>query len=83
MKQDKLQFEIPAGVQKWSTICMAIGLLAAIGGWVVDHTDHHQYWWANILINGFFYFAVALGALFFYTLQYATEAAVCTVKKNI
>jgi hypothetical protein len=83
MKQDKLQFEIPSGVQKWSTIFMGIGLVAAIGGWIVDHTEHHQYWWANLLINGFFYFAVALGALFFYALQYATEAAWSAQLKRI
>ncbi len=34
---------------------------------------HHQRWWSNLLVNGFFFFAIALGALFFYALQYAAE----------
>ena len=83
MTHDKLQFEIPSGVKKWSSIFMGIGLIALIGGYVVDHTEHHQYWWANILINSFFYFAVALGAMFFYALQYATEAAWSATLKRI
>lgn len=83
MTHDKLQFEVPGGVKKWSSIFMGIGLIALIGGYMVDHTEHHQYWWANILINGFFYFAVALGAMFFYALQYATEAAWSAMIKRV
>lgn len=54
-------------------VLMAIGVIALIGGFITDHSDHHQRWWANLLINGFFFFAIALGALFFYALQYAAE----------
>lgn len=31
--------------------------------------------WSNILINSFFFTAIALGAIFFYALQYAAEVA--------
>lgn len=30
--------------------------------------------WSNLLINGFFFFGIALGALFYLALQYATES---------
>ena len=83
MTQDKLQFQIPSGVNKWTTIGMGIGLVALIAGWFVDHTEHHQYWWANLLINGFFFFAISLGAMFFYALQYATEAAWSAMVKRV
>lgn len=56
-------------------IFMVIGVITAIGGWVFDKTDHHQYWWANLLICSFFFFAISLGALFFYAVQYAAEVA--------
>ncbi len=62
---------------------MAIGAVSMILGWMFDKTDHHQYWWANLLINGFFFFAVALGALFFYALQYAAEVAWSAQLKRI
>ena len=38
-------------------------------------SDHHQRWWANLLINGFFWFSISLAALFFYALNYAVEAS--------
>jgi hypothetical protein len=30
--------------------------------------------WSNLLVNGFFFFGIALGALFYLALQYATES---------
>jgi hypothetical protein len=76
MAQDnKLRFEVPAKVKRSATILMVVGLLVMATGWAFDQTPHHQYWWANLLINSFFWFAVALGALFFYCVQYAAEVA--------
>ncbi|MCC6599574.1 MAG: quinol:cytochrome C oxidoreductase [Crocinitomicaceae bacterium] len=62
---------------------MVVGVAAAALGWFSDKTEHHQYWWANLLINGFFFFAIALGALFFYALQYAAEVAWSAQLKRI
>ena len=76
-------FEIPAKTKTWSTIFMVIGALAAVGGWFFDKTDHHQYWWANLLICGFFFFAISLGAMFFYAMQYAAEVAWTAQLKRI
>lgn len=72
---NKLQFEFPAKVKKWTFVLMGLGVLSSIGGWVVDHSDHHQYWWAVLLVCAFMFFAIALGAMFFYALQYAAEVA--------
>ncbi len=80
---NKLQFELPANVKKWSMILMGVGILATVLGWFADKTDHHTYWWGNLLINGFFFFAIALGALFFYALQYAAEVAWSAMVKRI
>lgn len=62
---------------------MGIGLVAMIVGFMTDHTDHHTRFWANFLVNGFFFFAISLGALFFLALQYVTEAAWAVVLKRI
>ncbi|MFM7309845.1 MAG: quinol:cytochrome C oxidoreductase [Flavobacteriales bacterium] len=82
MANDKLQFEIPAKTKQWSMILMGIGLVSLIAGWFLDKT-HHQYWWANLLISGFFFFALSLGAMFFYALQYAAEVAWSSQLKRI
>lgn len=60
------------------TISLALIILGAVGtlvGILGDHTDHHQRTWANLLVNGFFFFGISVGALFFYALQNATETA--------
>jgi hypothetical protein len=62
---------------------MGIGLLALIFGYINDHSHHHNRFWANIFINGFFFFAISLGGLFFLALQYATEASYMVVLKRI
>jgi len=80
---NKLHFQFPKKTKTWAMALMAIGVVAMILGWVFDKTHGHQYWWANLLINGFFYFAVALGALFFYAVQYAAEVAWSAQLKRI
>ena len=41
---------------------MILGALATVVGIMGDHTDHHQRTWANLLVNGFFFFGIGLGA---------------------
>jgi hypothetical protein len=60
-----------------------VGLVALIGGYLTDHSHGHQRWWANLLVNGYFYFSISLAALFFYALQYATESAWSVVLKRL
>jgi len=80
---NKMQFQVPSKAKTVSMALMAIGILAAGLGWVADKTDHHQYWWANLLIHSFFYLALGMGALFFYALQYAAEVAWSAQLKRI
>ncbi|WP_306641749.1 hypothetical protein [Sanyastnella coralliicola] len=68
-----MEFKFEGRLKTASMILMVIGVIALVGGFITDSSDHHQRWWANLLVNGFFYFAIALGALFFYALQYAAE----------
>lgn len=64
-------------------ILMAIGILGMIIGYMNDHTEHHTRFWANIMVNGFFFLAISLGALFFLALQYAAEVAWSVMVKRI
>ncbi|MGB1039533.1 MAG: quinol:cytochrome C oxidoreductase [Flavobacteriales bacterium] len=43
----------------------------------------HARTWSNLLVNGFFFFGIGLGALFFIALQYATESGWGVVYKRI
>ena len=58
---------------------MLIGVVAMALG----YTEDHDRFWANFFVNGFFYFAISLGALFFLALQYATEASYMVALKRV
>ncbi|HMN04681.1 MAG TPA: quinol:cytochrome C oxidoreductase [Flavobacteriales bacterium] len=69
-----------------STITLAlivIGLVMAIIGVMGDHTDHKQYSWAAFYTNALFFFFIALGTLFFYTLNHVTESAWTVLVKRV
>ncbi|MEO8589057.1 MAG: quinol:cytochrome C oxidoreductase [Flavobacteriales bacterium] len=63
-------------------VVMAIGFFAAKGD--AEEAGHlGQRTWSSLLVNGFFFFGIALGALFFYALQYATETAWTVMVKRV
>lgn len=74
-----MNYTINKGARTMSMALMVLGLaLAAIGFLSVKSHDPEnagQNLWSAILINGFFFFGIALGALFFYALQFATESS--------
>lgn len=64
-------------------IFMGIGLISVILGFITDDSAHHGRFWSNILINGFYFMAISLGALFFYALNFATETAWTVVIRRV
>lgn len=56
-------------------ILIAVGVLSLVAGIFTDTSDHHGRLWSNIMINGFYFLGISLGALFFYALSFATETA--------
>ncbi|MBK7384609.1 MAG: quinol:cytochrome C oxidoreductase [Flavobacteriales bacterium] len=62
---------------------MAVGAIATVYGVVGDHSEHHQRTWSALLVNGFFFLGISLGALFFYALQNATETAWSVLVKRV
>jgi len=78
-----MEFTFSKRAKSISIILMVIGLLSLVVGAYMDPTDHHQKTWANLLVNGIFFFGISLGALFFYALQYATEAAWSVMVKRV
>ena len=52
-----MEFKFEGRAKLITQVLMAVGLIALVGGYLTDHSDHHQRWWANLLVNGFFYFS--------------------------
>ncbi len=78
-----MEFKFEGRAKTISLVLMGIGLVALVGGYLTDDTHHHQRWWANLLVNGFFWFSISLAALFFYALNYAVEAAWSAILKRV
>ncbi len=70
-----MEFKVTNKSKTLTNILLGVGVLfTAIG--IFSHVGDHnlvQRLMANGLINGFYFFAIGLGALFFLALQYATE----------
>lgn len=64
-------------------LMMLIGLVALIVGFITDTSHHHNRFWANLLINGFFFLGISMGALFFLALQNVTESSYMIVLKRV
>jgi hypothetical protein len=64
-------------------ILIAIGLVTLVAGFFLDESAHHGRFWSNVLINGFYFLAISLGALFFYALHFATETAWAVIIRRV
>lgn len=78
-----MEFTISSRAKNLTYALIGIGLIGTIIGVFTDHSEFHQRTWSNLLINGFFFLAISLGALFLLALQYATESAYGVVMKRV
>jgi hypothetical protein len=67
--QDHLQYTFTGKIKTMSFILMAIGVVT-IG---INFATHYEQTWANIMHDNFYFMAIALGGMFFYSIQYAAE----------
>ena len=70
-----MEFKITKKSKTLTTVLMGVGVLFTAIGIGLNSGDENivQRVMANGLINGFYFFALGIGALFFLALQYATE----------
>ncbi len=78
-----MEFTFSSKAKSFSLILIAIGIVSLAINYFTDHSDHHNMFWANLLFNSFFFFSIAVGALFFMVLSYATEAAWTVLIKRV
>lgn len=70
-----MEYQISSKAKRTIIITVALGLILFIVGAIMD-SGSEQFQTrllSNFLIDGFFFFAIGMGALFFLALQYATE----------
>lgn len=59
-----------------SIILIVVGVVALLVGVFTDHGHHvDKRLWANLLVNGYFFFTLSLAAVFFLAIQYVAEMA--------
>ena len=86
-----MEYTFSSKAKRFTLLLIASGFLLFGLGLALDsdyqYVDEHsglaQRLWADLLGNGFFFFGVSFGALFFLGLQYVTESAYTIVYKRI
>ncbi|MCH2223277.1 MAG: quinol:cytochrome C oxidoreductase [Crocinitomicaceae bacterium] len=81
-----MEFKITNKAKMLTTVLAIVGALGVIIGIAMSWNGGHfgTRFMTNALTNSFFFFSIGLGALFFLTLQYATETGwYATVKRVI
>lgn len=75
-----MEFKIPSKAKTLTVVLMIIGIVSfGLGVMMEFNESHHngehfgQRFLANMLVNSLFFFGIAMGAMFFLALQYATE----------
>ncbi len=72
-------FKINKSTKNTSIIMMLIGVVATIFGFISNPNAA----WASLLFNNYFFFGIAVFAIFFISLQYVAEAGWSTVVKRV
>jgi hypothetical protein len=75
----KMNYTFSDKNKKIAFALMGVGAISLIASFI---TDPHRAW-PNLLVNSFFFMAIALGALFFMAVQYASEAGWSAVIKRV
>lgn len=88
-----MEFKFSSRARLITMILMGLGLIGTIGGYLAVNAHvgeiHHghevsmQEWWSNLFVCAFYFFAIALGGLFFYALQYAAEVGWSSQLKRV
>lgn len=86
-----LNYSFSNKTKRVAFVLMAIGLVSLLAGYILDHAPegheaseyHHTRFWANILVNGFFFMGISLAMTFFLAVQYAAEAGWATSLKRV
>lgn len=74
-----MNYTFPSKLKTTTFVMMVIGLAALIYGFIT----HQDRAWSNLLLNGFFFMAIALAGTFFIAVSYVSEAGWSSGLKRI
>src|SRR5690554_459506 len=71
-----MDYQVSNKAKMWTTIFMVVGIVFTGIGVIAAMGDGNlgQKFMGNVLSNSFFFFSIAISAMFFLALQYATES---------
>ena len=72
-----MEYKVSKHAKLTTIILIAVGLISLFVGIAINH-DHHGVSgriWANLLVDGYFFFTMSVAAIFFLALQYVAEMA--------
>src|SRR5271156_3971141 len=69
-------------IKNITLVLMGIGVIALLYG-LIDSQISGARFWANILLEGLYFLFIALGALFFMSLQYVAQAGWSVLVKRV
>lgn len=70
-----MEYQVSKKANITTILLIVIGLASFIIGLLTSHEHTSQRLWANLLVNGYFFFTISLASLFFIALQYVSEMA--------
>lgn len=68
-----MEYKISNKAKVTSIILVVVGLVALLAGIFTGHGHTDQRLWANLLVNGYFFFGISLVAVFFLAIQFVAE----------
>lgn len=79
-----MEFKISNKAKLTTILLVVVGVILLFLGLNSSHGEHtSQRLWANLLANGYFFFSISLAAVFFISLQYASEMATGVTTQRI
>ncbi|MGE0562136.1 MAG: quinol:cytochrome C oxidoreductase [Flavobacteriales bacterium] len=70
-----MEYKVSKKANITSILLIVVGLTSFVVGLLTSHGHTGQRLWANLLVNGYFFFGISLASLFFVALQYIAEMA--------
>ena len=70
-----MEYTVSSKAKMTSIILIVVGAIALLAGIYTSHGHTDQRLWANLLVNGYFFFGISLVAVFFLAIQFVAEMA--------
>ncbi len=78
-----MEYTLSKKAKMTTIILIVVGLISLFIGIFTSHAHTDQRLWANLLVNGYFFFTISLAATFFLALQYVAEMALGVTTQRI